>query len=67
MLKLFDRVLHVPTRKACFIIDIDEGEDDRTGETSIIYGLEAEDQDDNEWFYWAEENELEKLPENQEN
>ena len=55
---MFDRVLHIPTGKPCFIIEIlDEGT------TSESIGLEVEDQDDEDWFYWAKEQDLEKLPE----
>lgn len=63
MFDLYDRVLHKPSGKPCFIIDIDEGIDPDTGLQGSIYGIEAENQDDNDWFYWAEENELIKIPE----
>lgn len=58
----YDRVLYKPKHKACLITDIDEGVDEKTGIPGVIYLLEAEDQNDPEWFYWAEEDELEKLP-----
>ena len=63
MFNLYDRVLHKPTGKPCFIIDISEGTSPDTGLPGVIYGLEAEDQYDEDWFYWAEEDELSKLPE----
>lgn len=63
MFGLHDRVRHKPTGKDCFIIDIDEGVDETTGVPGVIYGLESEDQSDSDWFRWAEEGELEKLPE----
>jgi hypothetical protein len=62
---LYDRVLHKPTGKPSFVIWIDEGVDPDTGIEGVIYGIEAEDQYDEDWFYWAEENELEKLQEHE--
>ncbi len=58
MFSLYDRVLDKVTAKPCFIIDIDNH-----GEEGIVYGVEVEDQADPHWFRWAEESELEKLPE----
>ena len=55
MFELYDRVLHKPSGKACFVIDVDEGDD------GAIYGVEAADQEDADWFYWAEEHELERI------
>lgn len=63
MYEIHDRVEHKPTGKACFIIDIDNGIDEKTGIPGTIYALESEDQSDSDWFYWAEESEIEKLPE----
>lgn len=63
MYELYDRVRHIPTGKPCFVIDVDEGVDEATGVPGVLYGLEAEDQDDPDWFYWAEDRELEKLTE----
>ena len=60
MYSLYDRVLDKTTRKPCFVIDVDDGPD------GTIYGLEAEDQDDDDWFRWAGENELVKLGEHEE-
>lgn len=57
MLALYDKVLHIPSGKPCFITYIDEGD------KGAIYGLEAEDLEDPDWFYWADEDEVEKLPE----
>ncbi len=58
MFRLYDRVLDRVTGKPCFVIVVDEGDD-----SDVAYGLEAEDQADPDWFRWAEEGELEKLPE----
>ncbi len=60
MYELFDRVLDKVTGKPCFVIDVDDH-----GVDGVVYGLEAEDQEDPDWFRWAEECELEKLPEHQ--
>lgn len=57
--KLHDRVLHKPTGKPCFIVDIITNVD---GSCSIA--LEAESQDDEDWFYWSNPDEIEKIPEN---
>ena len=57
MLSLYDRVLYIPKNKPCLIIDVDA-----SGE-SPIYGIEAEDQTDDDWFYWADERDLLKIPE----
>lgn len=57
MYKLHDRVLDTKSGKECFIIVVD-GEDG-----DFVYGVESEDQDDPDWFRWAEEDELRKLPE----
>ena len=58
MFSLYDRVLHVPSGKPCIILDIfNEGRKDPH------YALEVEDQDDPDWFYWAEIGDLEPLPE----
>lgn len=62
MFKLYDRVFDITTKKACFIIDIDDN-DGQALESEIIYGLESEDQDDTNWFRWAESSEIKKLPE----
>ena len=62
MFSLFDRVLDKKTGKPCFVIDVD----DRYPEKGVIYGLEAEDQDDPDWFRWADERDLEKLSEHDE-
>ena len=59
MFSLYDRVLDKKTRKPCFVIDID----DSHLEEGALYGLEAEDQLDHDWFRWADEGDLEKLPE----
>ena len=59
MYSLYDRVLDNKTGKPCFIIDVDDGPD------GTIYGLEAEDQDDDDWFRWAREYELSKLKEHE--
>lgn len=59
MYKLFDRVEYTKTKESCFVIDID---DDGYGD--VIYGLEVEDQDKIDgWFYWANPEEIRKLPE----
>lgn len=58
MFELYDRVLDKVTGKSCFVIDIDDH-----GPEGIVYGLEAEDQSDFDWFRWAEESDLKKLPE----
>ncbi len=58
MYRLYDRVLDTVTGKPCFIIDVDDH-----GEKGVIYGLEVEDQDDPDWFRWAKDPELVKLPE----
>lgn len=60
MFGLYDRVLDKATGKACFITDVDDH-----GEEGVAYALEVEDQSDDDWFRWAEEDELEKLPEHQ--
>lgn len=60
MFGLYDRVLDKVTGKTCFIADIDDH-----GEKGVAYALEVEDQSDDDWFRWAEEDELEKLPEHQ--
>ncbi len=65
MFNLYDRVLHKPSGKPCFVIDIDDGSDAGMGQCGVIYGVEAEDQNDADWFYWAEEYELVKLPEHE--
>lgn len=65
MYELFDRVLHKPSGKPGFVIDIDEGPVGTPEYHGPIYGFEAEDQYDPDWFYWAEEKELEKLPEHE--
>lgn len=59
MFHLYDRVLDRVTGKPCFIIDVD----DSHPESGVIYGLEVEDQYDDDWFRWAYDHELEKLPE----
>ena len=61
MFKLFDRVLDKVTGKPCFITDVDDH-----GAEGVAYALEVEDQEDPDWFRWAEEDELEKLPEHDE-
>lgn len=58
MFRLYDRVLDKVTGKPCFVIDVDDH-----GAEGVVYGLEVEDQDDPDWFRWAEDDELEKLPE----
>ena len=58
MFQLYDRVLDTVTGKPCFIIDIDDH-----GVAGIVYGVESEDQADDDWFRWAEESELKKIPE----
>ncbi|GEM_PF-4472585 len=58
MYALYDRVLDKVTGKPCFITDVDDHGDD-----GVVYALEVEDQSDDDWFRWAEEDELEKLPE----
>ncbi len=60
MFSIFDRVLDKVTGKPCFITDVDDH-----GAEGIVYGLEAEDQEDTDWFRWAEEGDLEKLPEHE--
>lgn len=60
MFDLFDRVLDTVTGKPCFITDVDDH-----GTEGVVYGLEAEDQGDQDWFRWADERELEKLPEDE--
>ena len=52
MIDLYDKVFHKPSGKECFVIHVDEGDE------GTVYGLEAADQDDSDWFYWAEEDEL---------
>lgn len=62
MFAMYDRVLDKKTGKPCFVIDID----DNSGEAlpgEEVYGLEAEDQTDPDWFRWADFHDLEKLPE----
>lgn len=61
MFKLYDRVFDKVTSKPCFVIDVDDH-----GTEGVVYGVEAEDQTDTDWFRWAEEYELEKLPEHDE-
>lgn len=58
MIDLYDRVLDKVTGKSCFVIDVDD-----RGPAGVVYGLEAEDQGDSDWFRFAEEDEIEKLPE----
>lgn len=58
MLSLFDKVMDKTTGKTCFVIDVDDH-----GDEGVVYGIESEDQDDSDWFRWAEESELVKLPE----
>ena len=58
MYQLYDRVFDMVAGKPCFIIDVDDH-----GPDGVIYGVEAEDQDDDDWFRWAEELELKKIPE----
>lgn len=58
MYKLYDRVIDVVTGKPCFVIDVDDH-----GAAGVVYGLESEDQEDEDWFRWASEDELRKLPE----
>ena len=58
MYALYARVLDKVTGKPCFITDVDDHGDD-----GVVYALEVEDQSDDDWFRWAEEDELEKLPE----
>lgn len=58
MFKLFDRVFDTVSGKPCFIIDVDDH-----GPEGVVYGLEVEDQNDQDWFRWAEEFEIKKLPE----
>lgn len=65
MFELYDRVLHKPTGKPSFVIWVDEEADQVTGKNDVIYGVEAEDQNEKDWFYWAEESELKKLPEHE--
>ena len=60
MFELFDRVLDKTSGKPCFVIDVDDH-----GADGVIYGLEVEDQQDQDWFRWAREGELEKLPEHE--
>lgn len=60
MFKLYDRVLDKVTGKPCFITDVDDH-----GIDGVAYALEVEDQSDSDWFRWANEDELEKLPEHQ--
>lgn len=60
MFKLYDRVLDKVTGKPCFITDVDDH-----GKEGVSYALEVEDQSDSDWFRWADEDELEKLPEHQ--
>lgn len=57
MYELYDRVLDTVTGKPCFVIDVDDH-----GMEGVVYGLEAEDQEDPNRFRWAEEEELKKLP-----
>lgn len=63
MFELYDRVLHLPSGKQCFVIDVDEGIDEKTGVPGVIYAVESEDQSEPNWFYWADEEELRKIPE----
>ena len=60
MFELYDRVFDIVTGKPSFVIDVDDH-----GEEGVVYGLEVEDQNDPNWFRWAEEAELKKLPEHQ--
>lgn len=57
MLELFNKVRDVKTGKVCFVIDVDDH-----GADGVVYGIESEDQDDADWFRWAEESELVKIP-----
>ena len=57
MLELFDKARDVKTGKTCFVIDVDDH-----GADGVVYGIESEDQDDADWFRWAEESELVKIP-----
>lgn len=57
MFNLYDGVLGTVTGKDCFIVDIDD-----RGEEGLLYGLKAECQSDQDWFRWAKETELKKLP-----
>lgn len=58
MFELFDYVFDTVSGKPCFVIDIDDH-----GSEGVVYGLEAEDQNDQDWFRWAEDHEIKKLPE----
>lgn len=58
MFRLYDRVLDTVTGKPCFVVDIDDH-----GVTGTVYGVESEDKADDDWFRWAEESELKKIPE----
>jgi len=58
MYRLFDRVLDLKSGKPCFIIDVDDH-----GDEGVVYGIEAEDQGDPDWFRWAIDSDLRKLPE----
>lgn len=60
MYELYDRVFDTVTGKPSFVIDVDDH-----GEDGVVYGVEVENQDDADWFRWAEESELKKLPEHQ--
>ena len=42
----------------CFVVDIDDH-----GVAGTVYGVESEDQADDDWLRWAEESELKKIPE----
>lgn len=55
MLKEYDRVLDKVTGKTCFVIIVDGDEGD------VVYGVESEDQGDDDWFRWAEACDLEYL------
>ena len=53
--ELYDKVRYIPTGEVCFVIDVDTGED------GIVYGLESEDQYEEDWFKWCEEGDMELL------
>lgn len=53
MFKEYDKVRFKPTGEVCFVIVVDEEADD------VIYGLESEDQEKEDWFRWCKEDDLE--------
>lgn len=52
MFALYDKVKYIKDSEVYFIVDIEEGH------LGTVYGIEKADQKTDDWFRWAEEDDI---------